>query len=86
VKTLLAFVGVGLLVVSANVSLAQSAQMTTKVAQRGYCVACQPFGETCCALRPSVQACIQCGVRAGYDAELQRAWCITNQPRCARKR
>jgi hypothetical protein len=87
VKMLAACVGiVGLLVLPDSTSLAQSAQNQTKIVQRGLCVTCQPFGERCCALRPSIQACVQCGLSAGYNAEVQRAWCVTHQPRCARKR
>jgi hypothetical protein len=69
-----------------NPSLAQNAQTPIQVAQAGLCVTCQPFGETCCALRPSISACVQCGLSAGYRKEVQEAWCRVHQPRCSRKR
>jgi len=77
---------IGFLAWTGNASLAQDAQTPIQVAQRGFCVACQPFGEKCCALRPSIKGCVQCGLSAGYREEVQEAWCRVHQPRCARRR
>ena len=83
-KVLIALVGAtSLLLLSNNPSLAQSVQ---KQAQGGLCRVCQPFGGTCCALRPSIAACISCGVSVGYNRADQEDWCRLYQPRCARKR
>jgi hypothetical protein len=91
-RALLMLVGaVGCLAWTGNAALAQTAHQTARtpiqVAQAaGYCVACQRFGESCCALRPSIKACVQCGLSAGYREEVQEAWCRVHQPRCSRRR
>jgi hypothetical protein len=85
VKMFVALVGVaGLLALSNSASFAQGDQTQIKVAQRALCEVCQPFGKTCCALRPSIRECVKCG-QGRYDPQMQRAWCTVHQPLCARK-
>lgn len=83
-KVLITLVGaLSLFMLSDSPSWAQSAQ---KQSHARLCLECQPFGQRCCALRPSVAACITCGVGAGYNRDVQELWCRRHQPRCARKR